>query len=219
MPNHLQLEDSSLETLPGVGKATKIKLHNIGINRITDLILFLPHQLIDKTNISDINNINSGDKCLFIGFINKIFFTRGFNKNLILSVTIQNVTIQIKFIHKIIIYRHLKIGDRIRVFGTIYVKSSKKIMIHPEVELIDNEENLEKVVPYYNTRRQISQNKIRKLIRFVLDYLNKKRSEDIFDSNTLELLDMPNHLDALEHCHFPSANSYKDALNIFERAR
>ena len=219
MPNHLQLEDSSLETLPGVGKATKIKLHNIGINRITDLILFLPHQLIDKTNISDINNINSGDKCLFIGFINKIFFTRGFNKNLILSVTIQNVTIQIKFIHKIIIYRHLKIGDRIRVFGTIYVKSSKKIMIHPEVELIDNEENLEKVVPYYNTRRQISQNKIRKLIRFVLDYLNKKRSEDIFDSNTLELFDMPNHLDALEHCHFPSANSYKDALNIFERAR
>ena len=50
MPKHLQLEDNSLETLPGVGEATKTKLHNIGINRITDLILYLPHQLIDKTN-------------------------------------------------------------------------------------------------------------------------------------------------------------------------
>ena len=74
MPKQLQLEDNSLETLPGVGEATKLKLHNIGIKRITDLILYLPHQLIDKTQISDINNIKHGDKCLFIGIINKIFF-------------------------------------------------------------------------------------------------------------------------------------------------
>ncbi len=219
MPKHLQLEDNSLETLPGVGEATKTKLHNIGINRITDLILYLPHQLIDKTNISDINDINNGDKCLFIGVINKIFFTRGFNKSLILSVTIQAKTVQIKFIHKTIIYRHLKIGDRIRIYGTIYSKKSKKVMVHPEVELIENEKNLEKVIPYYNTRRQISQNKIRKLIRFVLDYLHNKKSEDIFDSNTLKLFDMPNYLDALENCHFPSSSSYKNALCIFEKSR
>ena len=219
MPKQLQLEDNSLETLPGVGGVTKLKLHNIGIKRITDLILYLPHQLIDKTYISDIENIKHGDKCLLIGIIDKIFFTRGFKKSLILSVSIQSETLQIRFIHKTIIYRHLKVGDRIRIFGIINFKLTKKFMIHPEIELIEDEKNLEKIVPYYNTRRQISQNKIRKLIRFVLDYLHAKNSEDIFDTNILETFSMPNHLDALENCHFPSASTYNDAVSKFEESR
>ena len=219
MPKQLQLEDNSLETLPGVGGVTKLKLHNIGIKRITDLLLYLPHQLIDKTHISDINNIKHGDKCLFIGIIDKIFFTRGFKKSLILSVLIQSETMQIRFIHKTIIYRHLKVGDRIRIFGILNSKLTKKFMIHPEIELIEDEKNLEKIVPYYNTRRQISQNKIRKLIRFVLDYLHAKNSEDIFDNKILETFRMPNHLDALENCHFPSASTYNDAISKFEESR
>ena len=219
MPKQLQLEDNSLETLPGVGKVTKTKLQNIGINRITDLLLHLPNYLIDKTNISKITDIKNGDKCLFIGIINNIFYTRGFHKNLILSVSVQSIDIQIRFIHKIIVYKHLKIGDKVRIFGVIYINSSKKIMIHPEIEVIQNEHNLEMIVPYYNTRRQISQSKIRKLIRFVLDYLRKKNSQDIFDKNTLESFNIPNHLDALENCHFPSAKSFDDAVNEFEKSR
>ena len=219
MPKQLQLEDNSLETLPGVGKVTKTKLQNIGINRITDLLLHLPNYLIDKTNISKITDIKNGDKCLFIGIINNIFYTRGFHKNLILSVSVQSIDIQIKFIHKIIVYKHLKIGDKVRIFGAVYINSSKKIMIHPEIEVIQNEHNLELIVPYYNTRRQISQSKIRKLIRFVLDYLRKKNSQDIFDKNILESFNIPNHLDALENCHFPSAKSYDDAVNEFEKSR
>ena len=219
MPKQLQLEDNSLETLPGVGKVTKTKLQNIGINRITDLLLHLPNYLIDKTNISKITDIKNGDKCLFIGIINNIFYTRGFHKNLILSVSVQSIDIQIRFIHKIIVYKHLKIGDKVRIYGVIYINSSKKIMIHPEIEVIQNEHNLETIVPYYNTRRQISQSKIRKLIRFVLDYLRKKNSQDIFDKNILESFNIPNHLDALENCHFPSAKSFDDAVNEFEKSR
>ena len=219
MPKQLQLEDNSLETLPGVGKVTKTKLQNIGINRITDLLLHLPNYLIDKTNISKITDIKNGDKCLFIGIINNIFYTRGFHKNLILSVSVQSIDIQIRFIHKIIVYKHLKIGDKVRIFGVIYINSSKKIMIHPEIEVIQNEHNLEMIVPYYNTRRQISQSKIRKLIRFVLDYLRKKNSQDIFDKNILESFNIPNHLDALENCHFPSAKSFDDAVDEFEKSR
>ena len=82
MPKQTQLEDNSLETLPGVGKVTKTKLHNLGINRITDLLLYLPNQLVDKTNISNINKIKNGEKCLFIGVIDRIFYTKGFQKKL-----------------------------------------------------------------------------------------------------------------------------------------
>ena len=219
MPKQSQLEDNSLESLPGVGKVTKTKLQSIGISRITDLLLYLPNQLIDKTNISNINEINNGEKCLFIGVINKIFYTRGLYKNLIFTILVQSTNLQVKFIHKTIMYKNFKVGDKVRIFGVIYIQSSKKIMIHPEIELIENDSNLEQIVPYYNTRRQISQKKIRKLIRFVLDYLHLKNSKDIFDSNTLKLFDIPNHLDALENCHFPSSNSYDDAVKIFDRSR
>ncbi len=219
MPKQKHLEDNSLETLPGVGKATKIKLQNIGINRITDLLLYLPTQLIDKTNISNIDNITNNQKCLFIGVIDKIFYTRGFKKNLIFTILVQQKHLQVKFIHKTIIYKNIKVGDRVRVFGVVSIQSTKKTMIHPELEVVENENNLEQIIPHYSTRRQISQNKIRKLIRFVLDYLHLKNSEDIFDDNTLRLLDIPNHLDALENCHFPSARSYPDAVSIFEQSR
>ena len=40
MPKQTQLEDNSLETLPGVGEATKLKLNNIGIKRITDPVSY-----------------------------------------------------------------------------------------------------------------------------------------------------------------------------------
>ena len=53
-----RLDDKNLEGLPGVGPATKSQLNKIGINRISDLILFLPAFLIDKTKLTDIEFIS-----------------------------------------------------------------------------------------------------------------------------------------------------------------
>ena len=66
-----RLDDRDLEGLPGIGPATKTQLNKIGINRISDLILFLPTFLIDKTKLSDISSVSNGDSCLFIGKIIK----------------------------------------------------------------------------------------------------------------------------------------------------
>ena len=52
-----RLDDKDLEGLPGVGPATKNQLYKIGIRRISDLILFLPSFLIDKTQLTDIISV------------------------------------------------------------------------------------------------------------------------------------------------------------------
>ena len=57
-----RLDDKDLEGLPGVGPATKNQLYKIGIRRISDLILFLPSFLIDKTQLTDIISVTSGDQ-------------------------------------------------------------------------------------------------------------------------------------------------------------
>ena len=109
-----RLDDKDLEGLPGVGPATKNQLYKIGIKRISDLILFLPSFLIDKTHLTDIISVTSGDQCLFVGAITNVIKTKGFKPNLILSVDIGGSTIQIRFIHNIIIYSGLKAGMKIR---------------------------------------------------------------------------------------------------------
>ena len=78
-----RLEDKDLEGLPGIGPATKTQLHKIGIKRISDLILFLPSFLIDKTKLSDIHSLSSGDHGLFIGVIKKVIKTKGFKPRLL----------------------------------------------------------------------------------------------------------------------------------------
>ena len=214
-----RLDDKDLEGLPGVGPATKNQLYKIGIRRISDLILFLPSFLIDKTQLTDIISVTSGDQCLFVGAITNIIKTKGFKPNLILNVDIGGSTIQIRFIHKIIIYSGLKVGMDIRFTGIIRFKGKIKEMIHPEIEIIKKNKTIEKVVPYYKTRKLISQNKIRKFIKDAFIYIKSKSNDDVFDDKLLSDLQIPHYLDALEYCHFPSSDNYEQSNLLFESGR
>ena len=148
-----RLDDRDLEGLPGIGPATKIQLNKIGINRISDLILFLPTFLIDKTKLSDVSPVSNGDNCLFIGIITKVFQTRNYKPNLILTVDVGGANIQIRFLHKIIIYSGLKTNMKVRISGVVRIKGKLVEMIHPEVEIISNKKKVENVVPYYKTKK------------------------------------------------------------------
>ena len=214
-----RLDDKDLEGLPGVGPATKNQLYKIGIRRISDLILFLPSFLIDKTQLTDIISVTSGDQCLFVGAITNVIKTKGFKPNLILSVDIGGSTIQIRFIHKIIIYSGLKVGMKIRFTGIIRFKAKLKEMIHPEIEIIKKNKTIENVVPYYKTRKLISQNKIRKFIKDAFIYIKSKSNDDVFDDKLLSDLQIPHYLDALEYCHFPSSDNYEQSNLLFESGR
>ena len=213
------LDDHNLENLPSVGPSTRLKLHSIGITRISDLILFLPAFLIDKTRLTNISEIENSSSCLFIGDIQKIFKTKGSKPNLIISVDVEGISVQIRFIHKIIIYSNLKPGLKIRFSGIVRLKGRLIEMIHPDVEIITGKDVIENVVPYYKTKRMISQNKIRKLIKIVYEYLVSKNNADIFSSALLTKFKLPHYLDALKYCHFPNSQNYDESNLQFETGR
>ena len=148
------LDDNSLEDLPSVGPSTKLKLHSIGIKRISDLILFLPSFLIDKTKLTNISDIENSSSCLFIGDIQKAFKTKGSKPNLILSVDVEGTSIQIRFIHKIMIYSNLKPGLKIRFSGIARLRGRLIEFIHPDIEIITGKDVIEKVIPYYKTKKR-----------------------------------------------------------------
>lgn len=213
------LDDHNLENLPSVGPSTRLKLHSIGITRISDLILFLPAFLIDKTQLTNISEIENSSSCLFIGDIQKTFKTKGSKPNLIISVDVQGISVQIRFIHKIIIYSNLKPGLKIRFSGIVRLKGRLIEMIHPDVEIITGKDVIENVVPYYKTKSMISQNKIRKLIKIVYEYLVSRNSADIFSSALLTKFKLPHYLDALKYCHFPNSQNYDESNLQFETGR
>tara|TARA_B100001564_G_scaffold355759_1_gene368654 strand:- start:2690 stop:4762 length:2073 start_codon:yes stop_codon:yes gene_type:complete len=213
------LDDNNLEGLPSVGPSTKAKLNSIGIKRISDLILFLPTFLIDKTSLTKVSNIEHSSSCLFIGIIDKVFKSKGSRQNLILSIKVEHIYIQVRFLHKIMIYSNLKPGLKIRFSGIVRVKGKIIEMIHPEVEVLSENKNIENVVPYYKTKKMISQNKLRKLIKYVYEYIVKKNNKDVLNDKILSGLKLPNYIDALRYCHFPSSENYDKSNNLFESGR
>ena len=211
---------NDLEVLDGVGSKTKASLLNLGIKNIIDVLLFLPSFLIDKTQLSNITEVNSGEKALLIGVITTIFKTKGMKPSLILKVDIGNNILQIRFINKIIIYSHLKKGDKIRFSGILYRRNNFCEMIHPEIEIIKKNLNLELITPYYKTKRNLSQNKIRKTIYSAFKYLeNKSMLSETLAVSFLEKLNLPNFTQALKDCHFPSKEEFNDAEEKFKYAR
>ena len=213
------LDDNNLEDLPSVGPSTKLKLHSIGIKRISDLILFLPSFLIDKTKLTNISDIENASSCLLIGDIQKAFKTKGSKPNLIVSVDVEGTSIQIRFIHKIMIYSNLKPGLKIRFSGIARLRGRLIEFIHPDIEIITGKDVIEKVVPYYKTKKMISQNKIRKLIRFIYEYLHRKNNADIFSITLLKKFKLPHYLDALKYCHFPESYDFDESNLQFELGR
>lgn len=219
MVTSTNLDDTNLESLPSVGPATKVRLNSIGINRISDLILFLPSFLIDKTTLTNLRDVEHSSTCLFVGVITKIYKSKGFKPNLIITVDVDNTKIQIRFLHKIIIYSNLKPGLKIRFSGLVRIKGKLIEMIHPEIEVLSGKKHIENVVPYYKTRKIISQNKIRKLIKYVYDYISTNNNKDVLSDKLLERLKLPHYLDALQYCHFPSSDDYDESNELFERGR
>ena len=208
--------NDTLQKLDGVGPKTLESLSVLGINKLSDLILYLPSFLIDKTALSNLDNIDSGEKVLLIGLVKKIFRTKGYRANLIAEVDIGQGIIQIRFIHKIVIFSHLRVGDKIRFSGILYKKNNLREIIHPEVEKIKKGDTLELVTPYYQTKKLISQYKFRKLIKLAFQALDTNESLiDVFDSNFLAKLNIPNYTNAIKYCHFPDNNNYDTAQKNF----
>ena len=68
-------------------------------------------------------------------------------------------------------YSGLKTNMEVRISGIVRIKGKLVEMIHPEVEIISNKKQIENVVPYYKTKKMVSQNKIRSFIKHAYDYV------------------------------------------------
>ncbi|WP_133127933.1 ATP-dependent DNA helicase RecG [Legionella nagasakiensis] len=187
----------SCEILPGVGPTLVKKLAKCGIYTVRDLLFHLPYRYQDRTRITPIQDLRINDWCVIAGRISKTEIKYG--KRPMLSCYVDDKTglLKLRFFHfnKQQIQR-LNSGTKIRAFGEIREFASHYEMIHPEYQLLeeDNEYTVEETLtPIYSTTQGLSQHRLRQMVKQALTLCQN-------EINTLEWMND----EQLQHYQFQS---------------
>lgn len=188
-------------TLPGVGKVLAEKLSKCGLNTLQDLLFHLPFRYQDKTRITPIEFLRPNEWAVIVGRICKTNVKPGRRASLYLYIEDKTGILTTRFFHfnrnQI---KNLSTGRQIKVFGEVREFAGKMQIIHPEYKLLDADEPClveETLTPIYPSTQGLSQNRLRQLIKLILD---KYQAE-------LSCLEWMNKEALNEHNFEPLANS------------
>lgn len=162
----------SCEILAGVGPTLAAKLTKCGIHTVADLLFHLPYRYQDRTRITAICDLRPNDWCVVTGRVCKTEIKYG--KRMMLYCYIEDKTgiLKLRFFHfnKQQI-KGLNESGLIRAFGEVREFSNSLEMIHPEYQLLANEEDCvvdETLTPIYPTTQGLSQTRLRQLVKIAL---------------------------------------------------
>ncbi len=204
-------------SLTGIGPKTHQELSQIGIHSLFDLLLTLPKEFIDKSVLTPLSEIKSGDKAVVIGTIIKSVRTKSVRPNYIITLQTGSEKFVVRFIHKIIIFKNLVSGVKVRVTGTANIRSGIIEFIHPEIEVIKDQMVLDDVIPRYSTKGTIGQQKFRKIIKDAFQIVSRNYKLSILDKYFHDTFNSMSYLMALKKIHFPT-NDYEVACIEYKKA-
>ena len=162
-------------TLKGVGPKKAEALSRLGIRTLEDLVLFFPRTYEDRSSVTDIDQLRTGDKCLVKGRVIRKYVNRyGRKQRLVLKVKDHTGGIEVVFFNASYIAKAVQEGEEYLFYGQVSENRAHLQMIHPSFEKDDGRRGL---VPVYPLTKGISQNEIRKLQMQVRDLYDE--AEDI----------------------------------------
>lgn len=165
----------SVATLPitalaGVGTALAIKLAELNICRIFDLLMHLPKDYEDRSHIKPLHKLRDGMTCMAAGVISDVQKTRGG-----LSVLLTDATgaLELRFFKTYpMLLQTMTVGVSLTVFGEVKVSRYGTQMAHPEYFVTGTRSVEMGLFPIYPTVKGLQQNKLRQLIKMALSAVN-----------------------------------------------
>jgi ATP-dependent DNA helicase RecG len=210
-----------LSTLPctclyGVGKKIAEKLQRLTIYTVQDLLFHLPFRYQDRTHLSPMNHLQSGEYGVVEGEIREVSKPTSGRTKLLLRLVDQAGFIYLRFFHIMAFHeRQLQQGLRLRCFGEIRLGPYGFEMIHPEYQIVGQgilmpaEQHL---TPIYPATEGLSQLMLRKLTDQALDFLAKNEMLEIIPVDILKKFSFPSLKEALHFVHRPSAKASVEQL-------
>ena len=193
--------------LTGVGPKLKEKLEKLGIRNQQQLLFHLPLRYEDRTRISPIGALQSGQRCLIEGEI--VLSSVIFRRRRMLQVKISDGTgfISLRFFHfNAGQQKSLQKGNWIRCFGEARRVMGNIEMVHPEYELINEDAPPPlntSLTPVYPTTEGLHQIGLRKIIKQVLTKLQQLPLPETLPVEWLSSHQFPMVSDALLILHNP----------------
>lgn len=205
--------ETEITYLKGVGPNRGNKLKKYGIEVLSDLLYHFPRRYIDRSNILLINKLKIGEEGLIVGKIisENIKQTK---KRRFFELEIKDATGSIKCIW----FRGLSwisekfvIGESIAIYGKIEFYNGFR-MIHPEFDLLDENENpinTGKIISIYPSNSDLKSvgmdsRGFRRVITHAIDNINIS-IDDFFDKSTLESEQLITLKKALVEIHRPKS--------------
>jgi ATP-dependent DNA helicase RecG len=216
-----------VQTVHGVGPRIAELLARKGLFTIEDLLYFLPRRYEDRRMICRITELIPGSQQTISGKITHADM-RVYGKRRIFEVSVDDGhgILKAKWFRgrESFLRGTFTVGRRIMLTGEISRLPFEKEMIHPDYEILDDNEdqllNFKRIVPIYSETEGLRQKTLRRIMwQAVRDYADQLRipvPDEI--SGKHRLMDTQ---EALRQVHFPDANqeiqSYQEARSDAHR--
>ena len=162
----------AVTALKGVGPQVAKKLAQLGIHTVQDVLFHLPTRYQDRTRLSPIGQVRSGESALIHGEVLLSAPRMGRRRSLVTVISDRTGTLTMRQFHfNASQQRSLKRGSWIQCFGEIRAGSTGPELIHPEYRLLSGPEDAKpdaSLTPIYPTTTGLGQKTWRKLTREAL---------------------------------------------------
>ncbi|CAM4435126.1 MAG: ATP-dependent DNA helicase RecG [Legionellaceae bacterium] len=215
------IDNIPCSSLKGVGPKIAAQLEYYGIHNIQDLLFHLPLRYQDRTRITPIGDLRTGDQAVIHGMVENIKCPSYRSSPLTCTLRDSTGAINLRFFHFTKAQKNnLLAGIRLYCFGEVRGKGSKLEIIHPEYRKI-NETNLipveESLTPIYPSIEGISQTILRQLIDKAISFLeNTVEINDYLPFSIINSINLPNLVTALKYIHRPTPDSH---LSLLEKGQ
>ena len=214
----------SVEALKGVGPKVAERLQRLQIFTVQDLLFHLPIRYQDRTRIRPVGALRSGEECVVIGSVahSEVVFRK--RRMLLVSVEDGTGRVLLRFFYFNKSQRdNLSNGVKIRCFGEIRQGLKGPEMVHPEYEILHQDEPAkveDHLTPIYSTTEGLHQLSLRRLTSQALQWVSNN------DAPGLDLLPTPPIIDgqsvciieALKFVHRPPPEADTEALALGKHA-
>ncbi|MCL4870266.1 MAG: ATP-dependent DNA helicase RecG [Anaerolineae bacterium] len=208
-PPDLEGVRQPVTVLRGVGlKLAKI-LHNRGVTTLYDLLYYFPRRYDDFSLMKPINRVAFGEQVTIIGTVWELRARRTRTNQTYLQALISDGTgqIQATWFNQPWLAEQLKAGTQIALSGKMEQYLGRPTLNNPEWEPVARDMlRTGRIVPVYSQTEGLNSQKLRTLIKMVLDQWANKLPDPLPEAvcQRLQLLPLP---DALYQIHFPDSQA------------
>lgn len=211
-----------LSSVKGIGPKLSELFAKKGLSTIEDILYFLPIRYEDRRNIKRIKELLPGEHGLTTGEVLASGEAR-YGKRRVFEVALGDgsAILKLKWFNYRPVYmrNRFKNGQRLIVFGPVSAFGLQKEIIHPDIELVDEEELTSQapgIVPIYSQIERFHQKTVRKIVKDIAERYSAYAVSGAPDS-VMDALDLPDLSDAFRALH--KTSGFEDDTNTAKARR